>query len=91
MSADLDSGQMCYPGSGESVSQFFQVGHECRNVCKFSYGSYSTNPILVYRVSWLRAKARFSRWSEELQLVESEMKWTVKIGIGGRWSNGEQD
>jgi len=35
------------------------------------------NPPLVYRVSWLRAKARFSRWSEELRLVELEMQWTV--------------
>ncbi|KIM74283.1 hypothetical protein PILCRDRAFT_80226, partial [Piloderma croceum F 1598] len=30
-----------------------------------------------YRVSWLRAKAHFCRWSEELTLVEYEMKWTV--------------
>ena len=36
-----------------------------------------TNPHIVYRVSWLRAKARFSRWSEELRLVELEMQWTV--------------
>jgi hypothetical protein len=35
------------------------------------------NPPSVYRVSWLRAKARFTRWSEELRLVESEMQWTV--------------
>ncbi|KIM79992.1 hypothetical protein PILCRDRAFT_73667, partial [Piloderma croceum F 1598] len=31
----------------------------------------------VYRVSWLRAKARFSRWSEELCIVGYEMRWTV--------------
>jgi len=37
----------------------------------------TTHPPLVYRVSWLRAKARFCRWSEELTLVEYEMKWTV--------------
>jgi hypothetical protein len=36
-----------------------------------------TNPHIVYRVSWLRAKARYSRWSEELRLVELEMQWTV--------------
>ncbi|KIM82916.1 hypothetical protein PILCRDRAFT_69953, partial [Piloderma croceum F 1598] len=30
-----------------------------------------------YRVSWLRAKAHFCRWLEELTLVEYEMKWTV--------------
>ena len=26
---------------------------------------------------WLRAKARYDRWSEESQLVELEMGWTV--------------
>ncbi|KIM85858.1 hypothetical protein PILCRDRAFT_65890, partial [Piloderma croceum F 1598] len=36
-----------------------------------------TNPPVVYRVSWLRAKARYMQWSEELQLVEYEMQWTV--------------
>jgi hypothetical protein len=77
MSADLDNGRICYPGSGESVSQLLQAGHECKNVCSSSYVNTLTNPLLVYRVSWLRAKARFSRWSEELCLVESEMQWTV--------------
>jgi hypothetical protein len=32
---------------------------------------------LVYRVNWLRAKARSDRWSEELKIVKHEMKWTV--------------
>jgi len=36
-----------------------------------------TNTPSVYRVSWLRAKARFCRWSEELTLVGYEMQWTV--------------
>ena len=31
----------------------------------------------VYKVNWLRAKARYNRWSEELKLVEREMDWTV--------------
>lgn len=31
----------------------------------------------VYRVNWLRAKARYDRWNEELELVPNEMKWTV--------------
>ncbi len=78
MSADLDSGRIHYPGFGESVSQLFQMDHECRNVCIPSYVNIPTNPLSVYRVSWLRAKARFSRWSEELHLVEAEMQWTVK-------------
>jgi hypothetical protein len=32
---------------------------------------------LVYRVSWLRAKARFDRWDEEEKMVRSEMTWTI--------------
>ena len=31
----------------------------------------------VYRVNWLRAKARLTRWDEELRLVPHEMDWTV--------------
>jgi len=31
----------------------------------------------VLRVSWLKAKARYERWSEELQMVKHEMHWTV--------------
>ncbi|KAG1828201.1 hypothetical protein EV424DRAFT_1344918 [Suillus variegatus] len=30
-----------------------------------------------YRVNWLKAKARYDRWSEELKLVQHEMCWTV--------------
>ena len=32
---------------------------------------------LVYRVNWLRAKARVDRWREELMLVKHEMQWTI--------------
>lgn len=35
------------------------------------------SPFLVYRVNWLKAKARYDRWSEELKLVQHEMCWTV--------------
>ncbi|KAG1887376.1 hypothetical protein F4604DRAFT_1571084, partial [Suillus subluteus] len=31
----------------------------------------------VYRVNWLKAKARWQRWEEELSLVRYEMGWTV--------------
>ncbi|KIJ58437.1 hypothetical protein HYDPIDRAFT_102655, partial [Hydnomerulius pinastri MD-312] len=31
----------------------------------------------VYRVSWLKSKARFERWKEELELVCHEMFWTT--------------
>lgn len=33
--------------------------------------------LLVYRVNWLKAKARWRRWEEELSLVQHEMGWTV--------------
>jgi predicted dithiol-disulfide oxidoreductase (DUF899 family) len=29
-------------------------------------------------VNWLRAKARYQRWVEELIIVENEMKWTLE-------------
>ena len=31
----------------------------------------------VYRVNWLRAKARHDRWDKELKLVKNEMSWVV--------------
>jgi hypothetical protein len=31
---------------------------------------------LVYQVNWLRAKARHTRWVEELKIVQKEMEWT---------------
>ncbi len=33
---------------------------------------------IVYRVNWLRAKARYTRWEEEHNMVRHEMKWTIK-------------
>jgi hypothetical protein len=36
-----------------------------------------TNHKTVYRVSWLRAKARYQRWAEEIRLVKLEMQWTT--------------
>lgn len=34
-------------------------------------------PCIVYHISWLRAKARYTRWKEEHVLVQHEMQWTV--------------
>ncbi len=31
----------------------------------------------VYRVNWLRAKARHDRWVEEISMLKSEMGWTI--------------
>ena len=33
--------------------------------------------MLVYRVNWLRSKARVDRWTEEFVTVSHEMTWTV--------------
>lgn len=33
---------------------------------------------IVYRVSWLRMKARLDRWQEEKRLLKEEMIWTVE-------------
>lgn len=39
--------------------------------------TFSTSP--VYRVNWLRAKARVERWSEESKFVPNEMRWTFNF------------
>ncbi|KAG2345460.1 hypothetical protein BDR05DRAFT_879873 [Suillus weaverae] len=38
-----------------------------------------------YRVSWLKAKARWRRWEEELSLTQHEMDWTIG------WFNYQQE
>lgn len=51
------------------------------NFTFFSYKALTGSlcfPFLVYRVNWLKAKARYDRWSEELKLVQHEMHWTVR-------------
>lgn len=48
---------------------------ECR--LKPSLTSISLTTASVYRISWLRAKARYNRWEEEVSLVKHEMQWTV--------------
>ena len=50
--------------------------------CEFWWYIHITsyNNILspVYRVNWLRAKARKERWEEEIELVGKEMEWTTR-------------
>lgn len=41
------------------------------------YCKGDNNFVIVYRVNWLRAKARRERWEEEVELVGGEMSWTV--------------
>jgi hypothetical protein len=37
----------------------------------------NTNEDIVYRVSWLRARARAQRWREEKEIVMKEMEWVM--------------
>ena len=48
-------------------------------------GFISTDPVLVYCVSWLRVKAQLSQWEEEVWKVGYEMQWTVN---SFRWKAG---
>ena len=77
MSGDSDSDRTHYHGSGVLVRGLIQTVHECRNVCITIFCIPLLMHFPVYRVSWLRAKARLARWLEELQLVKYEMEWTV--------------
>lgn len=47
--------------------------------CKYSFLEMLQNAYVqpVYRVNWLRAKARHARWEEEVRLVSLEMGWIV--------------
>ncbi|KAF9232933.1 hypothetical protein BU15DRAFT_67025 [Melanogaster broomeanus] len=38
----------------------------------------------VYKINWLKAKARYCRWKDELELVRHEMYWVVK------WFQGQE-
>ena len=38
----------------------------------------STHKTIVYRVNWLRARARAKRWNEEKEIVMKEMKWVIE-------------
>ena len=49
------------------------------NILIIHYRGFTVISFEVYRVNWLRAKARFQRWDEELVTVEHEMRWTVKF------------
>ncbi|KIM61410.1 hypothetical protein SCLCIDRAFT_122156, partial [Scleroderma citrinum Foug A] len=57
-------------------------GADWTEECKWSHSCWrwhleSNQTSEVFRVSWLKAKARYERWNEELQMVEGEMFWTT--------------
>lgn len=47
----------------------------------------------VYRLHWLRARARALRWAEELKLTKHEMCWTVRfyMHMARRWKTRRDD
>ena len=55
-----------------------QVQHTWNKVRSnhFHLHEFNLDNPTVYRVNWLRAKARYDRWSEEHVLIPNEMNWT---------------
>ena len=43
----------------------------------FKYMLMSMCGMIVDRVNWLRARARYLRWNEEVTILQHEMRWTV--------------
>jgi hypothetical protein len=41
--------------------------------------TFDFNLSAVYRINWLRARAKMSRWKEEIVLIPQEMQWTVRF------------
>ena len=80
-SSDLVSDQTSFHGSGVRVE--IQIRMICLALVCMSVGPslwcivVYTNHVTVYQVSWLRAKARYQRWAEEIHLVKLEMQWTI--------------
>jgi hypothetical protein len=60
---------------GQNPDQHDTWMKECKSI--FFITANTINYCLVYRVNWLRAKARYDRWNEELSIVQHEMKWTI--------------
>jgi len=57
---------------GDSDSSEYMEERKCNHL----FGRKSLLIYLVYRVNWMRARAKFLRWQEESILVPSEMTWT---------------
>ena len=47
----------------------------------FFVGKNVINFDIVQRVHWLRARAQFMRWQEEVKLTTYEMQWTVSFFV----------
>lgn len=59
------------------VDQLSPRMKECELLLLPSISSSCHDLYKVYRISWLRAKAQYTRWKEEHLLVRHEMRWTV--------------
>ena len=44
--------------------------------CRVYSPSIPLDASSVYRINWLRARAKKSRWEEEITLIRREMEWT---------------
>lgn len=57
------------------------------NVCEYCCLLQHLTYIIVKRVHWLRARAQYHRWNEELLLIGHEMVWTVRYYLykSNRW------
>lgn len=71
----------------ETLAWFWRLGHghssndnvwmnECKSIPSSPHCTGMLTIVAVYRVTWLRSKARFTRWAEEVELVQNEMGWT---------------
>ena len=49
---------------------------ECKFFSHLKVGPFMLTPP-VYRINWLRARAKKLRWEEEIALIPREMEWTV--------------
>lgn len=48
---------------------------------------------IVYRINWLRARAKKTRWAEEAALIPKEMGWTLNYFNNkvGQWDRLQSD
>jgi hypothetical protein len=69
----------------DTLAWFWKLGstgtsdgmEECKQKFFRGSGTDKIHLILVYRVNWLRARARRLRWKEEIVRIEYEMEWTT--------------
>lgn len=63
-------------GSGDNKGEYMA---ECNVISVCAFPSKLDRIFEVYRLHWLRTRARMHRWREELLLTKYEMQWTVRF------------